>query len=120
MKGRDCMKRSTLSVECMKNAYFFVLFFWTSIIYFFFFFSIFSPKRPILNLGVWMPADYHLLPPNIDIAGRFSTGRFGWFIPKQLIDTDEVSSIISYRIFKNSTTNQFNRFLFDENILKQL
>lgn len=120
MKGRDCMKRSTLSVECMKNAYFFVLFFWTSIIYFFFFFPIFSPKRPILNLGVWMPADYHLLPPNIDIAGRFSTGRFGWFIPKQLMDTDEVSSIISYRIFKNSTTNQFNRFLFDENILKQL
>lgn len=78
------------------------------------------PKKPILNLGVWMPADYHMPPPGIEMVGRLSMGRFGWFTPKKLIGMDASLSIIPYTIFKENTGARFNRFLFDENILKEL
>lgn len=87
---------------------------------FFFFVFVFRSRESILNLGVWMPADYNVLPPSIEMLGLLSTGRFGWFTPKQLIGTDETASIIPYTIFKNCSTKEFNRFLFDENVLKQL
>lgn len=83
-------------------------------------YDLFSPEKPILNLGVWMPADYHMPPPGIEMVGRLSMGRFGWFTPKKLIEADESLSIIPYALFKDNTAKQFNRFLFDENILTEL
>lgn len=84
---------------------------------------VFSSRRPVLNLGVWMPADYHMPPPGVEMVGRFSTGRFGWFMPKKLINylsDDGSSPIIPYTVFKNNKANEFNRFYFDDRLLKQL
>lgn len=67
-----------------------------------------------------MPADYNIPPPGVEMMGRFSTGRFGWFIPKKLINDDELSPIIPYTLFKNNQGADFDRFVYDENALKQL
>lgn len=67
-----------------------------------------------------MPADYHIPPPGIEMVGRFSMGRFGWFTPKKLIEMDESLATIPYTVLKNNTSSLFNRFLFDETILKKL
>lgn len=80
----------------------------------------FIKRKPALNLGVWMPADYHMPPPGVDMVGRFSTGRFGWFIPKNLIGEDGSSSVIPYTIFKDTNSIQYQRFLYDEHVLRQL
>lgn len=66
-----------------------------------------------------MPADYHMLPPNIDMIGRFSTGRFGWFIPKALIRSDKFSSLIPYTLFKNTSADGFDQFVLDTKLLKE-
>lgn len=79
-----------------------------------------SPGRAILNVGVWMPADYHIPPPGIEMIGRFSMGRFGWFTPKKLIERDDSLSMIPYTLFKDNTSKQFNRFLFNDDILHKL
>lgn len=41
---------------------------------------------PIINLGIWMPSDHHSYSPKVEMAGPLTTGRFGWFIPKLLIN----------------------------------
>lgn len=81
----------------------------------------YSSKKPTLNLGVWMPADYHMPPPNIHMIGRFSLGRFGWFTPKKLIKTDQPHPPpLPYTIFKTNTGEQFKRFLVNTTVLKEL
>lgn len=80
----------------------------------------FSAHRPVLNLGVWMPADYHEPPPGIQMVGRFSAGRFGWFVPKKLITSNGSTPIIPYTLFKNNNNSEFNRFIYNENIIKDL
>lgn len=68
-----------------------------------------------------MPANYHMPPPNITMIGRFSLGRFGWFMPKDLIKSDQLHPPpIPYTIFKKNSGEQFDRFLFDTSVLKQL
>lgn len=66
-----------------------------------------------------MPANYHLTPPDVRLIGRFSLGRFGWFIPKDLIQNDQIHAI-PYTIFKMNSGKQFDRFLFDATVLKEL
>ncbi|XP_031629591.1 receptor-type guanylate cyclase gcy-18-like isoform X3 [Contarinia nasturtii] len=81
-----------------------------------------SSSKPLLNLGVWMPPDYQIAPPDVnkeEMVGRFSTGRFGWFVPRKLFENDGASLTIPYTIFKNNKKNEFNRFIYDESILKQ-
>lgn len=80
----------------------------------------FMKRKPALNLGIWMPADYHMPPPGVDMVGRFSTGRFGWFIPKSLIGDGGSSSVIPYTVFKDTNSLQYQRFVYDENVLRQL
>lgn len=41
---------------------------------------------PTVNLGIWMPPDHHNYSPHVEMAGPLIVGRFGWFIPKQLIN----------------------------------
>lgn len=70
-----------------------------------------------------MPADYHMPPPGVEMVGRFSTGRFGWFVPKKLINNmpeDGTSPIIPYTLFKNNKDTEFNRFIYNESFLKEL
>lgn len=70
-----------------------------------------------------MPVDYETAPPEVgkeEMIGRFSTGRFGWFVPKKLIGNDDSYLTIPYTIFKNNKNHEFNRFIYDEDILKQL
>lgn len=77
-----------------------------------------NAPRPVVNLGVWMPADYHMPEPSILMLGRLSTGRFGWFVPKKLVDADDSKPIIPYTIFQNSSSDQFEQFFYDQSILK--
>lgn len=72
-----------------------------------------------MNLNVWMPADYHMLPPNIETAGRFSTGRFGWFVPKALAKNNKMSQVISYTMFKDSSNIGFEQFVLDPKLLNE-
>lgn len=72
---------------------------------------------PTLNLGVWMPADFHTMPPFVEMAGRLSTGYFGWFVPKSLIRPNDLPSLNFYTIFKDPNTSTFKQFVFDESIL---
>lgn len=65
-----------------------------------------------------MPADYHIPPPGVEMVGRFSTGRYGWFIPKKLLKND--NSFVPYTIFKDNNSEEFQRFMFDDKTLKQL
>lgn len=68
-----------------------------------------------------MPANYHMPPPNITMIGRFSLGRFGWFMPKELTKTDQIHPPpIPYTIFKTNSGQQFDRFLFNATVLKEL
>lgn len=66
-----------------------------------------------------MPADYHMPPPTIEMCGRFSVGRFGWFIPKKLLDNNDFPSVISYEHFTNTNITGFDRFVIDSDILDQ-
>lgn len=72
---------------------------------------------PTLNLGVWMPADFHTMPPFVEMAGRLSTGFFGWFVPKLLIRPNDLPSLNFYTIFKHPDTSTFKQFVFDDSIL---
>lgn len=74
---------------------------------------------PTLNLGVWMPADFHTMPPLVEMAGRLSTGYFGWFVPKQFNQPNDSPSLNLYTIFKYPNTSTFKKFVFDESILNQ-
>lgn len=67
-----------------------------------------------------MPADYHMPPPGVEMVGRLSTGRFGWFIPKVLIQNGSFPTFIPYTTFNNNNAEEFDRFIFDESILNQL
>lgn len=63
-----------------------------------------------------MPADYHGPPPNIEMVGRFSTGRYGWFIPKALKQNDK---LIPYTIFKNTSSEDFDQFVLDPSLFNE-
>lgn len=71
-------------------------------------------------MGVWMPADYPFPPTGLEIGGRFSMGRFGWFVPKNLASSRAFPTVVPYTLFLNNTSNEFNHFTFDESVLKQL
>lgn len=84
-------------------------------------FFINSSMKPTLNLGVWMPANHHMPLEKIHMIGRFSLGRFGWYTPKQLAKNNQIHAPpIPYTIFKTNTGEQFNRFLFNAAVLKEL
>lgn len=74
-------------------------------------------EGPTLDLGVWMPADFHTMPPHVELAGRLSTGYFGWFVPKRLIEPNDLPTMNLYTIFKDPNTSAFMQFVFDERIL---
>lgn len=74
---------------------------------------------PTLNLGVWMPADFHTMPPSVEMAGRLSTGYFGWFVPRRLIQPNDMPTLNLYTIFKYPNTSTFKQFVFDESILNE-
>lgn len=74
---------------------------------------------PKLNLGVWMPADFHSLPPDVEMAGRLSTGYFGWFIARGLIQPNDLQAMHLYTIFKYPNMSTFKQFVFDESILNE-
>lgn len=81
----------------------------------------YSAVKPTVNLGVWMPANHHMASSQIHMIGRFSLGRFGWFTPKVLAKNNQIHApMIPYTIFKTNTGEQFNRFLFDTTVLKEL
>lgn len=55
------------------------------------------------------------------MLGRFSLGRFGWFTPKELTKNDQIHSPpIPYTIFKSNSGEQFERFLLNTTVLKEL
>lgn len=55
------------------------------------------------------------------MIGRFSFGRFGWFTPKLLAKNKQIHAPpMPYTIFKKNTGQEFNRFLFDTTVLKEL
>lgn len=78
-----------------------------------------SLQGPTLNLGVWMPADFHTMPPNVEMAGRLSTGYFGWFVPKRLIQPNDLPTMNLYTIFKYPNTSTFKQFVFDDEIIAE-
>lgn len=72
-----------------------------------------------LSLGVWMPADFHTIPPHVEMAGRLSTGYFGWFVPKRLIQSNDLTTLNLYTIFKHPNTSAFKQFVFDDGMLNE-
>lgn len=72
-------------------------------------------RIPALSVGVWMPSDYHVLPPGIEMAGRSSQGRFGWFIPRRF--RDGLPKVIPYTLFRDQSTPEFKRFVIDKTAL---
>lgn len=74
---------------------------------------------PTLSLGVWMPADFHTMPPHVEMAGRLSTGYFGWFVPKRLIQSNDLPTLNLYTILKYPNTSAFKQFVFDDGMLSE-
>lgn len=75
------------------------------------------PKKPALNLAVWMPSDYHRTPPEIQMAGPFANGRFGWFFPKKLVQEGDLPSLYPYTIFSKPNTDDIRQFVLDPDTL---
>ena len=41
--------------------------------------------NPTLDLDFWSPVGFHMISDKIEVSGDSVFGRFGWFIPKDLI-----------------------------------
>lgn len=80
----------------------------------------FRPKKPALNLAVWMPPDYHRTPPEVQMAGPFTNGRFGWFFPKKFVKDGDLPSMYPYTIFSKPNTNEIRQFILEPEILNNL
>ena len=67
-----------------------------------------------------MPGDYHVPPPDIEMGGRLTKGRFGWFIPKRLINKGDLPLMNPYTIFQDPQSPIHQQFVIDATTLSQI
>lgn len=82
--------------------------------------NITRPKKPALNLAVWMPPDYHQTPPEVQMAGPFANGRFGWFFPKKFVKAGDLPSLYPYTIFTEPNTKYIRQFVLETETLNDI
>lgn len=69
----------------------------------------------LISIGTWMYIEHPDLPFDVHTIGRLSKGRFGWFVPRDLINDNEE---ILFSDFQTPNSSRYERFLFDEKIIK--
>ncbi|XP_058125337.1 uncharacterized protein LOC131266738 [Anopheles coustani] len=63
---------------------------------------------PTIDLEVWLLSDYHIIPPRVQEAGAIANpGRFGLFIPKDLIKKEDgYPKVLPYTYFQEDVNDR--------------
>uniref|UniRef100_A0A1L8DJ23 Putative venus kinase receptor n=1 Tax=Nyssomyia neivai TaxID=330878 RepID=A0A1L8DJ23_9DIPT len=71
-----------------------------------------------VDLEVWMPPDYHVIPDQVRDAGAVtSSGRFGWFIPKKFLSEHQQ---ITFRDFQSDVPSSFSSLTLADGTLEDI
>lgn len=75
-------------------------------------------RRNKISLGVWLTPGYDGgTAQSLEMIGRFSTGHYGWFVPKRLLTKLHLPPLLSFNLFTSSSNAYFDQFIFDTDIL---
>lgn len=73
-----------------------------------------------MSLGVWLTPGYcNGTQKSLEMIGRLSTGRYGWFVPKRLLSKFHSPQPLSYAFFTSAEHAGFEHFAFDDAILRK-